>query len=156
MSRFRECVKAVAPSFIKGLYRRARAGLSSSALYSPWNVEVCVVRSIEIKIGVLSPLEDYRAKSYATKEPETLDWLEDDLRDNDVFMDIGANIGLYSLYAAKLSPSCTVFSFEPEAQNYSRLCNNIVLNGVSNIVPCNFPLSDREAFDFFYVREKDQ
>lgn len=98
-------------------------------------------------------MEQYRVNTYSTKEPETLDWLDDNLQDDDVFFDVGANIGLYSLYAAKLKPECKIYAFEPESQNYSKLCKNIVLNAATNIVPCSLPLADREAFDFFYVGE---
>jgi FkbM family methyltransferase len=113
----------------------------------------CRVRGLEITINVSSPIEQYRAETYASKEPETLDWLDEHLRAGDVFMDVGANIGLYSLYAAKRRPGCRVYAFEPESQNFSRLCANIVENGLSNITPCNVPLADRETFDFFYVGE---
>jgi FkbM family methyltransferase len=114
-------------------------------------IKTCQVGNVTIKVGVASELEHYRAETYATKEPETIDWLDENLRDEDVFMDVGANIGLYSLYAAKLRPHARIYAFEPAAQNFSRLCRNIVLNGMTNIIPCNFPLSDRETFDVFYV-----
>ena len=73
----------------------------------------------------------------------------------DVFFDVGSNIGLYAIYAAKINPQCLVYAFEPEAQNFSRLCRNIVLNSADNIIPCCFPLSDREAFDYFYVGDPE-
>ena len=42
----------------------------------------------------------YRFDTFENKEPETLKWIDINLRENDVFFDIGANIGIYSLYAA--------------------------------------------------------
>jgi FkbM family methyltransferase len=75
------------------------------------------------------------------------------LHDGDVFYDVGSNVGFYSLYAAKLCLTCLIYSFEPESQNHARFCKNIVSNGITNIIPCNFPLSDRETFDSFYVGE---
>ncbi len=108
---------------------------------------------MKIKLGVSSELEHFRAVTYASKEPETLDWLEQNLTDHDVLFDVGANIGLYSLYAAKINSHCKIYAFEPESQNYARLCQNIVLNGVANILPCNFALSDRQTFGLFYVRD---
>ncbi|MDA2909539.1 FkbM family methyltransferase [Nitrospiraceae bacterium AH_259_D15_M11_P09] len=104
-----------------------------------------------IKVGISSELEHFRAETYSTKEPETIEWLNWNLKDHDVFFDVGANIGLYSLYAAKFNPQCTVYAFEPESQNFARLCTNISINGLTNIIPCNFPLARRETFDFFYV-----
>ena len=56
---------------------------------------------------------------------------------HDFLLDIGANIGLYSLYAAIINNS-KVFAFEPAASNYFCLCKNIELNNLDNQV---FPLS---------------
>lgn len=113
------------------------------------------VRGHQIKISVSTQIEQYRVDTYTTKEPETLDWLDHSLMGNGekVFFDIGANIGLYSLYAAQINPSCRVFAFEPEAQTFAVLCRNIVLNKATNIVPCSFPLSGKTAFDLFYVHD---
>jgi FkbM family methyltransferase len=138
------------PSPAVRLYRKARS-LASAAGRAVVSVRTCRVRGLTVHIGVASEIEAYRVASYAEKEPETLDWLDSQLRDGDVFMDVGANIGLYSLYAAKRNPQCTVYAVEPESQNFSRLCRNIVLSKAGNVIPCNFALSDREAFDLLYV-----
>ena len=45
-------------------------------------------------------LNRYRHKTFFTKEPETLKWI-DNFEKKDIFYDIGANVGLYSIYAAK-------------------------------------------------------
>lgn len=111
----------------------------------------CKVDGLSIAIGVSTPNEHYRADTYATKEPETIEWLRENLRDRDVFYDVGANIGLYSLYAAKLRPGCRVFAFEPESHNFANLCENLLLNRVENVTPCFFPLSSHELFAPFYV-----
>jgi FkbM family methyltransferase len=116
-------------------------------------VAVCHVDGETIKIGLSSEIEHYRADTYATKEPETIAWLRQNLREHDVFYDIGANIGLYAIFAAKIRPTCRVYAFEPEAQNFSRLCANILLNGLDNITPCSFPLSERDAFEVFHVHD---
>jgi FkbM family methyltransferase len=51
-------------------------------------------------------------------------------------IDIGANIGYYTLLAAKLvGDEGKVFAFEPEPQNYALLLRNIELNGYKNIIP---------------------
>jgi hypothetical protein len=42
----------------------------------------------------------YRIDTLQSKEPETIEWIENFNKD-DIFFDIGANIGLYSCYAAK-------------------------------------------------------
>jgi FkbM family methyltransferase len=111
----------------------------------------CKVDGLTIAIRISTPNEHHRAVTYATKEPETIEWLRKNLRDGDVFYDVGANIGLYSLYAAKLRPGCRVFAFEPESHNFGNLCGNLLLNRIENVMPCFFPLSSQEVFAPFYV-----
>lgn len=56
------------------------------------------------------------------------------LRPGDIFYDLGANIGLFSLLAAKATgPTGKVFSFEPDAQIAERLRRNAERNGLSTI-----------------------
>lgn len=152
MSSLRSYIKNITPNFVRAYFWQTRRALRS-LLRSFMRVAECNVNGILIKVGISSEMEQFRAETYSTKEPETIDWLNQNLQDCDVFFDVGANIGLYSLYAAKLCPRCRIYSFEPESQNYARLCNNIVLNAITNIIPCNFPLSDRETFDLFCVGE---
>jgi FkbM family methyltransferase len=141
----------LAPHILKSAYRQSRLVFRSAVRSFGSRVTTCKVGGVVIRVGVSSEIEHFRADTYSTKEPETLDWLDRELTEEDIFFDVGANIGLYSLYAAKSKPGCTIFSFEPESQNYARLCKNIALNAVANVVPCSFPLSDREAFDYFRV-----
>ena len=65
----------------------------------------------------------FRAETFSTKEPETLEWI-DDSEDNGVLFDIGANVGLYSLYFAS-SKNGKVYAFEPSVFNLALLVKNI-------------------------------
>ena len=79
--------------------------------------------------------ELWRAETYETKEPDTIEWIDSFFREGDVIYDIGANIGQYSLYAAKkLKGNCRILAFEPEALNYSKLNKNIVLNNLTDSI----------------------
>ena len=111
-------------------------------------VRTKIVRGKSIRVGQAGPLEGYRIASYDSKEPETLDWLDQNLRPGDVLFDIGANIGLYSMYAAAVQPTARVYAFEPVATNMVRLMRNVSLNGFANIVPMNMAVSDRSSFNF--------
>jgi precorrin-6B methylase 2 len=51
-----------------------------------------------------------------------------DTSPGDIVVDIGANIGTVSLYAAKLCGAERVLSFEPFPDNYGRLCKNVEQN----------------------------
>lgn len=67
------------------------------------------------------------------KEPWTVGWIERNLREGDVLYDIGANIGAYSLIAAKaVSAPVQIVAIEPAYASYASLCENIVLNDVGD------------------------
>ena len=89
-----------------------------------------------------------RAKSCA-KEPETVEWIETNFEKGDVALDIGANIGAYTLIMSKLlGDSGMIYAFEPGWPNFYRLCKNIALNNCQhNIVPINMALSSQKRID---------
>ncbi len=72
-----------------------------------------------------------RAKTLLTKEPETIKWL-DTILPTHVLWDIGACVGVYSLYPATLGTK--VFAFEPSASNYYTLNRNIEINHLNNYI----------------------
>lgn len=59
--------------------------------------------------------------------------LFDCIQPNDVILDVGANIGYYSLNFAKKASTGSVFSFEPDKKNFQKLIQNIELNEFPNI-----------------------
>ena len=83
-------------------------------------------------------LSTWRAKTFLTKEPETLAWI-DEMPQGSVFWDVGANVGLYSLYAAK-KRQCNVWAFEPSVFNLELLARNINLNQLTDNI-CIVPLA---------------
>ena len=87
-------------------------------------------------------LNKFRIETFSSKEPETLKWIES-FDKKSTFWDIGANIGLYTCYAAKLK-NCYVYAFEPSIFNLEILAKNIFLNKLSSsvsIVP--IPLTEK-------------
>ena len=67
----------------------------------------------------------WRIETLYTKEPDTIAWIRS-MKQGDVLYDIGANIGQYSIFAAK--HGLIVHAFEPEAQNFALLCRNVAIN----------------------------
>ncbi len=67
-------------------------------------------------------------------EPETKNSI--DLKEG-VFIDIGANVGAYSLILAKKLKNLVVIAIEPETKNFDLLKKNIALNNLSNITALN-------------------
>lgn len=63
-------------------------------------------------------------------EPETIRWL-DGLPAGDVLWDIGANIGIYALYAARVR-KLRVLAFEPSAATYAALVRNVEINDLDD------------------------
>lgn len=74
----------------------------------------------------------WRVDSLLTKEPSTIAWISGFAKD-DVLVDVGANVGMYSVWAAK-TRGTRVYAFEPEAQNFALLNRNIVLNALNGRV----------------------
>ena len=71
-------------------------------------------------------LSRWRAQTLFEKEPETIRWI-DGFKPNSTFWDIGANVGLFNIYAAK-TKHCDVYAFEPSPLNIELLARNIALN----------------------------
>ena len=87
----------------------------------------------------------WRARTFFTEEPDTIEWL-DGLQQTDVLWDVGANVGMYSIYAAKFR-KCRVYAFEPESQNYALLIDNMSLNHIDQKLSATcIALSDAEQF----------
>lgn len=90
-----------------------------------------------------------RVGSLMTKEPTTMTWLENFGKD-EIFLDVGANVGMYTVYAAVMS-GCRVYAFEPDSLNYAELNKNLYLNSLTGqaLAYC-CAMSDRAAFDVLY------
>ena len=93
------------------------------------------VKKIQLKNNVMflhevNSVTKYRNDTFFNKEPETLEWI-DKFAKNSVFWDVGANVGLYSIYAAKIK-NCNVTAIEPSVFNLELLAKNIYLNSLNN------------------------
>ncbi len=68
------------------------------------------------------------------------------LRPDDIFVDVGANIGLFTVIAAhRVGPGGHVFAFEPSPRAFERLRENVGLNGTGNVSCFPLALSDRSG-----------
>lgn len=98
-------------------------------------------KGIDFCFSVPNALNKYRIETFATKEPETLDWISS-IDEKSILWDIGANVGLYSCFAAKYK-DCKVFSFEPSVFNIELLARNIFNNNLTdNVSIIPLPLTD--------------
>lgn len=99
-------------------------------------------KGMKLTFATPNSMNHFRVETFSTKEPETLEWIKR-MERGSLIWDIGANVGLYSIYAAK-SRGCLVFAFEPSVFNLELLARNIFLNKLTDlIVIVPLPLSDR-------------
>ena len=111
--------------------------------------------TVTLSLAVPNWLCRYRATSFSQKEPETLRWL-DQCDSQTILFDIGANVGLYSVYAAK-SKNANVYAFEPSIFNLPALSRNINYNDVQEKVHIVAnPLSDNVKFADFKLSNLDE
>jgi FkbM family methyltransferase len=94
-------------------------------------------RGTRLLFSVPNRLNQVRVQTFSTKEPETLAWI-DSIPEGATVWDIGANVGLYSCYAAK-ARRCRVIAFEPSVFNVELLARNVALNTLCDRVTI-FPL----------------
>jgi len=85
-------------------------------------------------------------------ERELHDFIGSTLRKGAVFLDVGANVGCYSLQAASLvGPTGRVVSFEPSPLVFERLRQNVDLNGFTNTSLCSCALGGASARRLLYL-----
>jgi FkbM family methyltransferase len=87
-----------------------------------------------VRLHADSVIELRRAKA-CRKEPETVEWIEKNMRPGDVLYDVGANVGAYSLVAAMhCGKRADIYAFEPSFATYYQLCRNILLNQCEDVI----------------------
>lgn len=102
-----------------------------------------IIKNEKIKFFVPNKAVDLRIKRFYTKEPGTLEWIDNfEINNKIIFWDIGSNIGLFSLYSSIKHKEIKVYSFEPSTSNLRVLSRNISINNLQEKVIINqFPLT---------------
>lgn len=84
-------------------------------------------------------------------EPQITNYLLSKGQTDGIFVDVGANVGYYSLLASKLFKR--VIAFEPAPGAHAALCENIKLNNISNVTPMKVAISkQREERPFYQLK----
>ena len=84
-------------------------------------------------------------------EPETIKHFKDSLKEGATAVDIGTNIGYYTIIAGKkIGPRGKVFAYEPNKDSFSLLKQNIEINNFCNVTPLNIALSDSSGERVLY------
>jgi FkbM family methyltransferase len=129
--------------FLRGLSRRVKAGH-----IRPLSIDnEGIWFKTQYGFGVYSNLHDRILELDVNPVWEKMEskFIIDNVHENSVFIDIGANIGYFSLLAAHLKAR-KVLSLEPVPNTYQMLKKNISHNGFTDIIePMNIALGDMDG-----------
>ncbi|MBU6407196.1 MAG: FkbM family methyltransferase [Alphaproteobacteria bacterium] len=128
-------------------WRRAMAQAFAAQRLTPhWTIDTDAGRLV---FAGPSGRSLHDAHGFNRDEPETVAWI-DSLPQEAVLWDVGANVGVYAIYAAKRG--IRVLAFEPAAATLAVLTRNIELNGVSDRVAAyGVALSNQTKLDALYM-----
>jgi len=130
------------------LYREIQSQCEAVSHTSPFG-------PVSLELSTPNEVCRYRARTFSSKEPETLEWIER-FGGEGTFFDVGANVGLYSIYYAKLF-SGPVYAFEPSALNIRLLVENINANNLSHrITVVANPLSAQSGISDFALSMSEE
>lgn len=111
------------------------------------------VAGATLRFMTATPLLQRRAQTVLSKEPDTIRWI-DQFDANDVLWDIGANVGVFSIYAAKVK-GVRVLAFEPSADNFMVLNRNIESNRLDDrIMPYCIALAGATELGFLNLSSR--
>jgi FkbM family methyltransferase len=79
----------------------------------------------------------------------------DGLQPGDVFIDVGANMGIFALAAAqRVGPTGLVLAFEPSLREFHELVRNVQLNQASNVMPFRLALDEADAIGELFMADE--
>lgn len=117
-----------------------------------------LVRPLPFLLNTENEITKFRSETFWTKEPETIQWIDFNLSTTfscDTFVDVGANIGIYSLYAALSNRVISIIAVEPIGLNFRELETNIELNKFSDrINAVHVALSNSSGIGTMDVRDE--
>ena len=91
---------------------------------------------------------------HKTREPFSTEFLQKFVKEEDIVIDIGANIGYYSLMEAQLANKGKVYAIEPIPTNVDLLKKNVELNAYKNIFVYQFAIGDKNGVGKMYIYDK--
>lgn len=100
-------------------------------------------------------LQAYRARTLWVKEAGTMEWIDKGVKRGERFLDIGANVGIYTLAAAhRVGPEGHVYAVEPHKPNAVALMRNVLRNRVQDRVDVlTVALADKRMFATFNYKD---
>jgi FkbM family methyltransferase len=145
------------------LFRNARTLLSDSDVrhrYLKWCLRRAVGRYPLVTLGkgariaTVPRFNDYYA--VAKQHPSTAEiaLYRTLLRPNQVFVDVGANVGVYSILAYSIAPPSRILAFEPSHRHCAVWHENVTANGVQSATLLQAAVSDAAGTALFLMSPK--
>ena len=111
------------------------------------------LHGLKAAFHVPNPRDLFSVEYTLSSEEPTLEIIMRSLRAGDVFLDIGANVGVYTVLSARaVGEAGAVVAFEPEVRRFERLQENLTLNGFRNVRPFRVALGEAEGDGRLYVK----
>ena len=141
--------------YAKDLLLHSRNGIYCFSIYSGlisgkiipfkfWNGDkISLKKSEERGSGFQTIWEMFIKRVYETKNHT--------IQNGDIVVDIGANLGVFTIYAANRSRKGKVFSYEPFPGHYKRLKEHVEINELDNVVTNNLAVSGKEGLERLFV-----
>jgi len=103
----------------------------------------------------MTPIETLNFNEYETDELNFMvNYIRGNFNKEFTFLDVGGNVGWYSIHLAKEFPEINIHTFEPIPKTFSYLKNNIEMNQVKNVHLNNFGFAEKEKdMTFYYCKE---
>jgi FkbM family methyltransferase len=157
-------VKARLLRVVEGKFANFASQISKTRFWFPFSRGVIsearqrtkVVRysGLEMRFHIPNDRCLFRADTFLTKEPETINWIAG-FKDQEVFWDIGACVGTYTVYAA-MAKKAHVVAIEPSIFNLEWLARNVYINNVASqvsIVPLALTSKPQQSYFKMQVTE---
>lgn len=108
-----------------------------------------IINNLQVYFFTPNWLTKYRVKTLYSKEPDTIEWINK-FTSNSVFYDIGANVGMYSIYAS-VQKKCKVFAFEVSPPNLECLYQNIAKNRIDDLTVIPIGLASKTKLTTLFL-----
>ena len=134
----------------KKLYWEDKLESSKKSYY-----KVSIENNKFLKFNITNTITKFRAETFFEKEPDTIKWINEYNGQGDLF-DIGANIGVYCNYFAKLKTG-HVHAFESSFYNLSLLAKNCQINNNEDKITIHpYPLFEKNKIGYFKMTDEIQ
>lgn len=141
-SKIREGLTVLSEEGLGSLLRDVLSYFYETAYWSVYDSYTLAIRDTEVSFTAPNRTVVERNKRRFDSEKRELTDLLGEIEADDVFFDVGANTGLYTLFMAKRCPNATVVALEPYPPNVRLLKRDIERNGLKNVDVRSVALSD--------------